>query len=163
MPQIGENDNKLSHQDQLNGLQDGWLWSSHALMTMEQLYEFHDNMFKDGCDAMGETSLCGGIGLAIACFPNPPRIACNYAKLANGAIAYGLLLAAKIVFQALDHRFEKRTLGPNQAIYGYEYSRATYLNEKKHYDWNFDALTAISKNILNQHNKMKNQLQKRHN
>ena len=74
-------------------------------------------------------------------------------------IAYAVLFGSIITHQALDHRFEKRTLGPAEAIYGYEYSKATYLKKlKQHIEWNADALTTMNEHMWHQHDKMMTQL-----
>ena len=54
------------------------------------------------------------------------------------------------------------SLGADQAIYGYYYSRATYHNTKHYNEWNEKALDAIRLNMKDQHTEMKKQLQERH-
>lgn len=58
--------------------------------------------------------------------------------------------------------YKKATLGADAAIYGYEYSQATYINTKRYDDFNVKALKAIRDNMSNQHKDMKRQLQERH-
>ena len=110
------------------------------------------------CGALGPDNFCAGI----ACIPNFSLIACAIGKLVLIPIAYAVLFGSIIAHQALDHRFEKQTLGPAEAIYGYEYSKATYLNTKQHIEWNADALTTMNEHMWNQHDKMMTQLQEHH-
>ena len=134
----------------LNTLQDGWLLTGHILKAAEHLYSFNEETADNTCDATGPENLC-----ARMCGPNVVRIACQAAKFIPSWIAYLVLFAANVVYQIWDHIFEKATLGPAEAIYGYEYSKATYLDTQKHHQWNFDALNEMKESMLLQHTEMK--------
>ena len=41
------------------------------------------------------------------------------------------------------YKYKKATFGADQAIYGYEYLQATYINTKAHNTWSLQALKDI--------------------
>jgi len=145
-----------SHQESLKTTQMFWLMSGHGLATAEHLYAFGEWQEDKGCKAMGPEAW-GPLGT-----PNPVRMTCALASKLGSSLLYIALLGTTIAFQALDHAFEIATLGPDQAIYGYEYSKATYFNTKEHIAWNVDALKALQENMFGQHTEMKKELQERH-
>ena len=147
-----------SHQGQLGVTQKGWLAASHVLLTAEHAQEYLLNQLATACDIIPEeipVPMGGGI-------PNPLHIGCLVALAGTQQIASALLLALTIVYEVLNVKYEMDTLGPDAAIYGYQYSQATYINAKKHNMWSVEALKAINQNMLSQHKEMKEQLQVRH-
>ena len=66
------------------------------------------------------------------------------------------------LFEVFDRKFELGTLGPDGAIYGFRYSKATYKNLDEYSKWNKDSLTQIATNMNNQHTSMRQHLQDRH-
>ncbi len=155
-------DCKAKDQEYLVAMQRHWLNLGHLLTGAEHLYEFTEDASDDACEAMGPDNLCVGAGLAIVSLPNVVKIACKIVKAIMTAVAYPLMVAATIAYQVIDDEYTLATLGENQAIYGYYYSRATYLNTLGHNKWNKQALEALVTNVKNQHMEMKKQLQERH-
>eukprot|EP00956_Cyclotella_meneghiniana_P016363 scaffold25814_cov57-Cyclotella_meneghiniana.AAC.3 len=149
-------------QESLAGQQDTWLLLGHLLVTAEQVYEFTDGLKDDLCKSLGASEKCIGALLAITCVPNPAFYICRFIKITFKGIAFGILTAATLAFQVIDHMYEKATLGPNTAIYGQYYDRANYLNIRGFTEWNEKALDTIRLNMKDQHQEMKRQLQERH-
>ena len=133
-----------------------WLSLGHTLAGAEQLYEFSTRQMDEMCEVVPDL-LCG-----FACVNNPQAIICEVSNMYWNGVAYGILVVATIAFQVADHIFEKETLGPDAAIYGYEYSQATYINAQNYHAWSVKALKAMDGNTLEQHTEMKQQLQERH-
>ena len=154
---MASDEQEPDHEASLGPLQDGWLSAGHILATAEHVYEFSTMLMSATCEINPE-NICVGIG----CVNNPVRVACEASGTIFIGIAYGVLVAATVAFQATDHVYEKATLGADAAIYGYEYSQATYINTKRYSAFNIKALTAIRDNMLHQHKEMKRQLQERH-
>jgi len=145
-----------SHKAPLQTTQKRWLASGHVLKAAEHLHAFIDSNFEDGCNVIPR-ELCFGL-----CVPNPFFIACVIGSMIGLNFSYVIMIAATIVYEVFDRKFELDTLGPDQAIYGYQYSQATYVNTKQHHQWNAEALKSISNNMKEQHTEMKRQLQVRH-
>jgi len=143
-------------------MQRTWLNRGHLLTGAEHLYAFTEDASDDACEAMGPDNFCVGASFGIVCLPNVAKMACKIVKAIITAVAYPLMVAATIAFQVIDDEYTLATLGENQAIYGYYYSRATYLNTLGHNKWNVEALKALATNMKNQHVEMKKQLQERH-
>jgi len=146
-----------SHKDGLGSLQEGWLSAGHVLAFAEHNFEFQNMLNGAFCETT-PANLCLGFG----CVTNLVRTGCQIAALVLVSVSYGILIAAVIAFQATNHAYEKATLGANEAIYGYEYSQATYVNAQRHNNWSVKALKAIRSGMSGQHTEMKQQLQKRH-
>ena len=68
-------------------------------------------------------------------------------------------LALQISLEAVTRDFEISTLGPDQAIYGYKYSQATYHNLKTLTKWQYDSVLKINNVIEVQHTSMREHLQ----
>jgi hypothetical protein len=82
--------------------------------------------------------------------------------LVVASIAQALLLSATTAHEVVDDAYTLATLGEDEAYYGYEYSKGTYINTKAHNKWAIDALKSIRTNMKGQHTEMKKQLQVRH-
>lgn len=143
--------------DSLNDLQLEWLGWGHALKAAEHLYDMLGDVSANTCKTIPES-----IPIPFSSIPNPLYLGCQIFRMGGVAVSYGILLAATIAYEVFDHKFVLATLGEDKAIYGYEFSRATYFNTKNHNEWNVRALKVIRGNMLNQHSEMKQQLQERH-
>jgi len=129
----------------------------HSQVAFEHLYTFVTDSENAICKANPE-NWCVGLG----CVNNVFRFACEIGMMVNIHILHAFVLTVDIAFQAVDRAFEIGTLGPDQAIEGYGYSKATYEDLQTHNKWNIKALTNINGNIHNQHMSMRQHLQNRH-
>ncbi len=146
-------------QEHLVDLQRDWLNAGHWLVAAEHIWDMTLEALDSTCDGLGPENICAGP----VCAPNPAPIVCRgMAKPVFVVIAYLLLVGATIAYQVIDDIYTLATLGENQAVYGYYYSRATYHNTLGYNDWNRRALEAIRTNMKDQHHEMKRQLQERH-
>ena len=93
---------------------------------------------------------------------NPLRKACESLENIYKRLLWGVRFAANIAEKAVANDFNAATLGDNQVIYAYYYSRANYLNMKGHNEWETNALEALRVNMKEQHMQMRRQLQERH-
>ena len=109
------------------------------------------------CDTQVE-NVCAGI----VCITNQGNVVCNVYEVVNLLIVHIIKLTLQISLEAVTHEFEIGTLGPDQAIYGYEYSKATYQNIKTLNKWQYESLLKINKVIEVQHTSMREHLQERH-
>ena len=108
------------------------------------------------CDAIPELIcvLCCVWNLA-----KPPCVA-TYATVMT--ILQVSIVSTDVAQQAISSTLESLSLGNDKAIYGFEYSKATYNDLQAHNQWNYKALTNINKNIQSQHTSMRQHLQDRH-
>merc|ERR1719491_1000541 len=142
--------------EQLTGLQDLWLKLEYAKVVLDQLHSFLGDIEENVCAAIPDVA-CG-----LACVNTPAKAFCYVAAIALSSAAHLILVGADIAFQTVNREFETDTLGPDEAIEGYEYSKATYEDLQAHNKWNHGALTNINRNIQSQHTSMRQHLQDRH-
>ena len=136
----------------LTTLQNLWLATGHFLVLAEHLYKFK----------LASSEACDVVPATLWSIPNPLYHACRITSVVVMGVAYHILVVATIAFQVFDHLFEEGTLGPADAIHGYEFSQATHHNTKTYYDSSFGALKILHGNMNDQHTEMKQQLQERH-
>merc|ERR1719491_2857800 len=142
--------------EQLTGLQDLWLKLEYAKVVLDQLHSFLGDIEENVCAAIPDVA-CG-----LACVNTPAKAFCYVAAIALSSAVHLILVGADIAFQTVNREFETDTLGPDEAIEGYEYSKATYEDLQAHNKWNHGALTNINRNIQSQHTSMRQHLQDRH-
>jgi len=128
--------------------------AQHALVALEHLTEYISFTVPNICEALPAT-LPGGI-------PFPPFIICKIVSLVLQLVMNNLVLIASITHQVLDDQYEIATLGPNQEVYGNEFSKATYKDMHAFNEWSYKALKKINSNINEQHTSMRKHLQDRH-
>ena len=134
----------------------------HIFSTAELTYTFVVEKASEACDVQPDNP-CVGASMALACFPNPGYYVCQFVKSAISTIASAFLQAANIALEIVEEQYlNAMKIGDSQVYYNYYYSRATYVNELGHADWNAKALEAIRINMKDQHMQMKFQLQERH-
>ena len=150
----------------------------HVLAGTEHVFDFMGALDDKISDTTPE-SPCIGVGLALGCTTNFVKFVKNVMNSVAYVVSYAILTATTISFQVVDDVFEIATLGahhwnhiltfqlkknkpnhffptgPDQAIYGYYYSRANYLNIKGYSDENRKALVVINDNMKKQHTDMK--------
>jgi len=114
------------------------------------------------CRNLGDSTKCVGVGISVACFVNFAYYICEKLNMSIKGIAYAVLVTVTFAYQAVDQAYDIASLGANQAIFDYYYSRANYHNTKHYNEWNEQALNTIRLNMREQHTEMKRQLQKRH-
>ena len=159
---LAVDDDQAANQENLVELQRTWLNLGHALTAAEHLHDFVDDLEDDLCEIMGDNPYCIGASFAIACFPNPLRIACDIFSMVAGTISYAILVGVTIAYQAVSDIYEIATMSDKEAYYGQYYSRATYINTFEYNKKNWEALNVINSNMKDQHKEMKGQLQERH-
>eukprot|EP00956_Cyclotella_meneghiniana_P003490 scaffold4251_cov37-Cyclotella_meneghiniana.AAC.5 len=159
---IFDDTDQAENQDSLIALDLAHLKLSQALQAAEHVWDLTTNELDDVCDDTGESQICAGASLGIACFPNVPRLICSVSRKIGKKFAYYILVYTTIAFQAIDNEMAMATIDPNAEFYDYYYSRATYHNTKHYNEWNEKALDAIRLNMKDQHTEMKRQLQERH-
>eukprot|EP00584_Thalassiosira_punctigera_P027883 CAMPEP_0172576342 /NCGR_PEP_ID=MMETSP1067-20121228/137666_1 /TAXON_ID=265564 ORGANISM="Thalassiosira punctigera, Strain Tpunct2005C2" /NCGR_SAMPLE_ID=MMETSP1067 /ASSEMBLY_ACC=CAM_ASM_000444 /LENGTH=2652 /DNA_ID=CAMNT_0013369009 /DNA_START=2375 /DNA_END=10333 /DNA_ORIENTATION=- len=151
----------IKDQEGLQGLQKAWLVLQHALKMFQHIFDsmsFH----YENCDTMPD-SICVPVIMGQGgCITNPATFICKGVAFTIRAYSYVVLVGLDIAYEAVNHEFEIATLGPDDAIYGKEYSTATHTDLQSHVDWSVKSLKNINQNILNQHNSMRQHLQKRH-
>ena len=98
-------------------MQDHWQNTEHPLVAAQHVYEFTTGL-TDAIWEANPNNVCTGIG----CITNPTAIACRMLAISHMVwyILY-ILTAVQIATEIVDHRYEKATLGPDVAIYGYEF------------------------------------------
>ena len=144
--QFAENTAEDGNKDHLVELQKQWISLKRALWMSEMLLEKSEMLYEQ-CELISFVPLFVGCMAAAILY-----------EVSSFTFYYGSLIA----FDILDEKYELETLGPNHAIYGYEYSKATYFNTKHHFVWNAENLKVMKANMFNQHSEMKKQLQERH-
>eukprot|EP00956_Cyclotella_meneghiniana_P044135 scaffold302880_cov113-Cyclotella_meneghiniana.AAC.1 len=159
---IFDDNEGAENQESVENLSTHLLNLGHALAGAEQLYEFTDNMNDALCRGLGGSTECVGVGISVACFVNFAYYICEKLNMSIKGIAYAVLVTVTFAYQAVDQAYDIASLGANQAIFDYYYSRANYHNTKHYNEWNEQALNTIRLNMREQHTEMKRQLQKRH-
>merc|ERR1712238_11937 len=134
-----------------------WLNLQHAVFAFESVYSIAEEFTEKLCN-VGPENVCAGI----FCFPNPGTLFCEILQVINLLIVNPIKLALQISLEAVTREFELGTLGPDQAIYGYEYSKATYQDVKALTKWQYESLLKINTVIEVQHSSMRAHLQERH-
>jgi len=127
-----------------------------ALFAFKSATAFANDYINLGCNMIPE-NFCAGF-----CVYNPGEGICFIMALVTMVIQHVVVLALQITFDMVNRDIGSRTLGVNQAIYGYEYSKATYQNVKALKKWQFESLSKINKVIEVQHTSMREHLQERH-
>jgi len=145
-----------SAQKHLQGLQKEWLDLQDAVLAFESAAAFANDYTNLGCDMIPE-NFCAGF-----CVFNPGKGICFIMALVIMVIQHIVALALQITLQCVNRDFEISTLGPDQAIYGYEYSKATYQDVKALTKWQYESLLKINNAIEVQHTSMYEHLQERH-
>ena len=154
---FGDKDpNPPNHKVALQAEQRKWLNLGHLLTAAEHLFDNTMIMHENLCEVQPE-NVC-----AVGCATNPGRTACQITVLVSASIAYALLVSATVAYQIEDDAYTLLTLGEDEAVYGFQYSKATYINIERHSDWMVKALKSIRTNMKGQHAEMKRQLQERH-
>merc|ERR1712238_7912 len=134
-----------------------WLNLQHAVFAFESVYSIAEEFTEKLCN-VGPENLCAGI----ICLTNPGKIHCSAWQVINLLVGHPIKLALQISLEAVTREFELATLGPDQAIYGYEYSKATYQDVKALTKWQYESLLKINTVIEVQHSSMREHLQERH-
>ena len=98
-------------QGDLEKLQRHWLNLGHTLTHAENLYGFVIDHSEEVCSTFGDDPYCFGVGWAIACVPNPLRIACNVFRLAAMIVSFAILAGVTVAYQAVSDIYEIATLG----------------------------------------------------
>ena len=83
-------------------------------------------------------------------------------QVVNLLVVHVIKLALQISLEVVNRQFEIATLGSDQAIYGYEYSKATHQDVKALTKWQYESLLKINNVIEMQHTSMREHLQERH-
>jgi len=146
-----------SAQKQLLGLQKVWLDLQDAVLAFESWAAYLNDKTNLKCDMVPENFCAGPI-----CVFNPGKGICFIMALVTMVIQHIVALALQITLQCVNRDFEISTLGPDQAIYGYEYSKATYQDVKALTKWQYESLLKINNVIEVQHTSMREHLQERH-
>ena len=133
-----------------------WLDLQDAVFAFQSLVDRLPEVTFSVCDAM-PGQLC-----AFACVTNPVKPVCYIVAIVTFILEHIILLGLQIAFQAVNQDYEIQTLGPNEAKYAYEYSKATYDGLKEMNKWNYDTLLNINDVIQMQHTSMRQHLQERH-
>ena len=107
---------EAGNQEHLGDLQRHRLNLGHTLTHAENLNEFTKDIKDDVCEFWGDNPFCIGASLAIACFPNPPRIICNTVAMLLKLLAYPIFVGVTIAYQAVDDIFEIATLGERYCL-----------------------------------------------
>ena len=145
-----------SAQKHLQGLQKEWLDLQDAVLAFESWAAYLNDKINLQCDMVPE-NFCAGL-----CVFNPGKQVCAILALVTMVIQHIVALALQITLQCVNRDFEISTLGPDQAIYGYEYSKATYQDVKALTKWQYESLLKINNVIEVQHTSMREHLQERH-
>ena len=152
-----QDDGGASNQDALLELKVHVTNLQYALTAAEYLWGFVNKKFTANCKLFGDDKVVMGQTI-----PNFFRKACDSMNYAFIGVSYAVLFAVNIAEKAVAKDFNAATLGDNQVIYAYYYSRASYLNMKGHNEWETKALEALRVNMKEQHMQMRRQLQDRH-
>ena len=115
------------NQEDLEELQRHRLNLGHALTAAEHLNEFTKDIKDDVCEFWGDNPFCIGASLAIACFPNPPRIICDTVTMLFKLLAYPIFVGVTIAYQAVDDIFEIATLGELYCLVFHTYAIMNFL------------------------------------
>ena len=99
--------------------------AGRLLVAAEHVYMFTTKLADADCDKPPK-NVCAGLVWIL----NPIHVACSIAAITAHIVGYGLLVAATISYEVWDSKFEMDTLGPNEAMHGYEYSQQTYIDAK---------------------------------
>jgi len=127
-----------------------------ALSAFKSATAFANDYINLGCNMIPE-SFCAGF-----CVTNPGKGICFGMALVTMVYQHIYVLALQITYDVVNRDIGSRTLKATQAIYGYEYSKATYQNVKALKKWQYESLSKINKVIEVQHTSMREHLQERH-
>ena len=141
-------------QERVVTLKNTWRGLHHTQVVYEKLYKFTIENADKLCEVIP--------ALLPFNLPNPGFIVCKIVVTILLAVMYAVSGALDIAFQVVDGELEVLTLGPDQDMYGYEYTKATNTDLHAYGEWNKDALTKIAINMNNQHTSMRQHLQDRH-
>ena len=105
---------EASDQESLIAMQELWLNLGHFLVAAEHIYDFTDGMDDNICGSIPDNP-CIGASFALACMPNPLFYICKIMSISLNQIAYAILVAATIAYEAVDRDYEIATLGEHSS------------------------------------------------
>ena len=128
----------------------------HNVEVWEHFYMFTNDQMDQQCELFSDkVVMCNSV-------PNPLKWTCNFKRAVIVKLSYIALTLANIALRVVAKEFADTTLGYDQEIYAYYYSRANYLNIKGQNEWEANALEVLRVNMKEQHMQMRRQLQERH-
>ena len=106
---------EASDQESLLAMQKEWLNLGHFLVAAEHNYEFVNQVQDSLLSIFGDSEKCLGASFALACMTNPIYYTVAMVSLVIKGIAFAILLAATIAYEAVDRDYEIATLGEHSS------------------------------------------------
>mmetsp|Transcript_6098 Transcript_6098/g.13359 ORF Transcript_6098/g.13359 Transcript_6098/m.13359 type:complete len:2718 (-) Transcript_6098:69-8222(-) len=151
---------KTKHKSLLE-LQKHWLNLQHALMVSHHIFDSLTFQY-ESCGDMPDSICLPVIMGQGGCVTNPLIYICKGVAFTLRFYSYMVVLGIDIAYEAVNHKYEIDTLGPDVQLLATDYAEATYTDLTAHNLWHYDALTKINSNIKAQHQSMRQSLQDRH-